>query len=261
MWDLCKRSYLDAGVNEISAFVKNLTDATDFATDLYLRLALGNNGATGPNAGGDWFVSQDSILLEPDSGWTQVTFPIKESDMILVQPLQGDVDFNNFLSDVSTLRILSSEQLAANNGDSIAESGKDVLGIDKITASGADSNVIRYSLEGMFQPESSGGFPDSLDLENGTFKGTFSYDVEASDIGLPPPGKVYALEDYTVDFFKESGELVGTMTSEDGFLPGGLGGIVRIWAGGSPLPELGNSAYVWDIAGDTLQSTLLYNLL
>ncbi len=82
---------------------------------------------------------------------------------------------------------------------------------------------------------------------------SINYYLGASDIGLPPPGKVYPLNDYKVDFFKESGELVGTRTSEDGSLPSGLGGIVRIWPGGSPLPELGNSAYLWDIS-DTLTS-------
>jgi hypothetical protein len=126
--------YLSAGVIQITADVNNLSSTQP----LELRLALGN--ATRAR-NGSWFASTDSISLDPGSGWTAVSFSLAQTDLTAVQ---GNDSYNDVLSSVAALRILSSTS-PNNRGDQITAS----IGIDNINAIPEPGAAALLSLTGL----------------------------------------------------------------------------------------------------------------
>lgn len=110
--------YLAAGVTSITADVINLGGTT-----LNLRVAFGD---TPDASGGGWFSSTTAFVLEPDSGWQSITFPITEADMT---DIYGGPSFDTVMSNVGAMRILSSET-PSSRGDVMTAA----MGVDNITA-------------------------------------------------------------------------------------------------------------------------------
>jgi hypothetical protein len=92
------------------------------ATNLNLRIVLGNSDAPDDNSG-EWFASAP-IMITPGSGWQSVTFSLQDNLFI---PAQGMGDIDEVLGGAVTLRILSAVS-AAPKGDVLVAQG----GIDNI---------------------------------------------------------------------------------------------------------------------------------
>jgi hypothetical protein len=119
--------YLAAGVTAISMDVKNLG-----ATDITLRLAMGNSEFPGPGDDlGDWMVTTLGINLPAMGDWMNVTFQLGESDFT------GGV-YADIIDSVLGLRIVSKMTTdQPGKGDEVVAK----LGVDNITALGGPTPI------------------------------------------------------------------------------------------------------------------------
>lgn len=89
-------------------------------TNLNLRVAFGDS--TGPLNGGTWFASQTPIVITPGTGWTSVLLPISDNDLVRVN---GTGDYDDLMSNVLIMRILSSAAPSAYGDVAVLDGGVD----------------------------------------------------------------------------------------------------------------------------------------
>jgi hypothetical protein len=118
--------FIAAGVTAVSMDVK-----FEGPDAMHLRLAFGTNDA--PIGGGDWFVSNDAIIVPSGGGWTNIQFPI--SSMALGDYSGGEANYNDAMSNVATMRLLHVMSLSP-FGDIVNTEAPTVVSVDNITALG-----------------------------------------------------------------------------------------------------------------------------
>jgi hypothetical protein len=87
-------------------------------------------------------------------------------------------------------------------------------------------NLISWRLSGNFLPSQTTPTPPFPNLSNGSFEGTFSYDLDQrpSFCLIGQLGRCdYSLSSYSINFFDEQGNFVGNMNRNLRWLPGGVG--------------------------------------
>ena len=121
--------FIAKGVTAIALKLANFS-ATD---TVYLRIAISNsNNPLQPGGTGTWWMSDDFIQYDPESGWSDASFKITESSMHRVTSLYdgiGTDSFEDTLSDIKEIRILSSQ---FSDSIPIGDHFAGIVGIDDI---------------------------------------------------------------------------------------------------------------------------------
>lgn len=115
--------YQAAGVDGIQVHMRNQSNET-----LSMRVVL-----FGPL--GSRYTSREEVVLPPDNTWHQVTFSLREEDLINVF---GSETYNQVITNVSSLMFRHDADPAEEGGDPIAAQ----LGIDNITAIALTKTVL-----------------------------------------------------------------------------------------------------------------------
>jgi hypothetical protein len=139
--------YRAAGVDGIRVHMRNQSNQT-----LAMRVVL-----FGPL--GSRYTSRNAVMLPPDNTWRQVTFSLREGDLVNVF---GSETYNEVITGVSRLMFRHDAEPPEEGGDPIAAQ----LGIDNITAIALTETILPSSFTVTRGELTSGGLNDLFFSDN-----------------------------------------------------------------------------------------------
>ncbi len=159
--------YTAAGVTEIGMYFRNTGNSM-----LFMRIAL--RGGVG---GRSWYATSQAFQLPPDDVWREASFSIGESDLTLVPEMGTPQSVTAVLSNVTEIRILSSESGPDFRGDTVAAT----LGVDDIEAKGAVDS------DGDGVPDNEDAFPNDPEETTDTDGDGIGNNADTDDDGDTMP--------------------------------------------------------------------------